>query len=343
MTSYRNFGDFLKDRETQERTPTPAKAAKAAKVDPISGGSVPTLATLATLAALDPQIRNATIDPPAAENDRVKSYRNFADFMKDRECTASPPEAEEAPEPTARWTQLVLQWGGSINEGVAVVQRVCAAAGSPGYWRRDHVGELFARLDEYRWNGRRKIQHLELIADRMKTDPMYWPASRPDQIIRGVDNDEIILRALARGPMTKAKLERVTGLSAAAISSRLLAMKKVGKVICIRPGVYALPQSGAARHVPACEAIIAALWWAPGHQATANILADETGLTRNAIDSSANRMIDTSTLVRPKRGVFALSLDTLTKIQRREPIRVGHSVFILDLQSQRVALRIVRG
>jgi hypothetical protein len=135
------------------------------------------------------------------------------------------------PEPTGRWTQLVLQWGGSINESVAVVQRVCAAAGPPGYWRRGLVGHLFARLDEYRWNGRRNIQHLELIGDRMSADPMYWPGSRPDQVARGNDNDEIILRALARGPMAKAKLERVTGLSAAALSTRLLAMKKVGKVI----------------------------------------------------------------------------------------------------------------
>jgi hypothetical protein len=177
----------------------------------------------------------------------------------------------------------------------------------------------------------------------MKADPMYWPASRPDQVAKGDDNDEIILRALARGPASKAKLERVTGLSAAALSCRLLAMKKVGKVICIRPGVYVLPQSGAPRHVPASEAIIAALWWAPGHQATANELANDTGLTRNAIDSSANRMIDTGALVRPRRGVFALSPDTVRKIQRREPIHVGHSVFILDLQSQQVALRIVRG
>jgi hypothetical protein len=49
---------------------------------------------------------------------------------------------------TARWTQLVLRWGGSINEGVAVVQRVCAAAGPAGCWRRGLVGHLFARLGD---------------------------------------------------------------------------------------------------------------------------------------------------------------------------------------------------
>jgi len=254
----------------------------------------------------------------------------------------APASSEEAPEPTACWTQLVLQWGGSINEGVVVVQRVCASAGPPGTWRRGLVGHLFVKMEEYRWNGRRKIEQLKVIADRMRADPMYFPGSRPDMVAVGRDNDEMVLRALAGGQRSKAKLERMTGLSKNAISSRLLVLKKAGKVICVNPGVFALPQSGAARHVPACEAMIAALWWAPSHQATANKLAAETRLTRNAIDSSANRMISTGALVRPKRGAFALSPDTLRKIQRREPIRIGHSVFILDLESPRVALRIVR-
>jgi hypothetical protein len=260
------------------------------------------------------------------------------------EVRPNPPAGPEyLPEPTTRWTQLVLQWGGSINEGVAVVQRVCASAGLPGTWRRGLVGHLFAKIDEYRWNGRRKIEHLKLIADRMKVDPMYFPGSRPDVIAAGRDNDEIVLRALTGGQRSKAKLERMTGLSKHAISTRLLLLKKAGKVVCVHPGVYVLPECGAARHVPACEAIIAVLWWAPSHQATANKLAAETCLTRNAIDSSANRMLNTGALVRPKRGVFALSSDTLRKIQRREPIRIGHSVFILDPASQQVALRIVRG
>jgi biotin operon repressor len=261
-----------------------------------------------------------------------------------RQLLDRPASSEEAPEQTARWTQLVLQWGASINEGVAVVQRVCAAAGPLGYWRRAHVGTLFAKMeDRHCWPGRRKIEQLKVVADKMKADQMYWPASRPDKTAAGRDNDEILLRALARGQRSVAQLVRMTGLSKNAVSSRLQILKKAGKVICVNPAVFALPESGAARHVPACEAIIATLSWAPGHQATANVLADETGLTRNAIDSSANRMIDTGTLVRPKRGVFALSPETLRKIQRREPIRIGHSVFILDLQSQRVALRIVRG
>jgi len=282
------------------------------------------------------------VQKPAA----ATGFEQFEQFEQG-EHTEGKPAAREGPsefqEPTGPWTQMILQWGGSISEGIAVVQRVCAAAGLPGTWRRGLVGHLIAKIEEYRWNGRRKIEHLNLIADRMKTDPMYFPGSRPDVVAAGRDNDEIVLRALAGGQRSKAKLERMTGLSKHAISTRLLLLKKAGKVVCVNPGVFALPESGATRHVPACEAIIAALWWAPGHQATANNLAVETCLTRNAIDSSANRMLNTGALVRLKRGVFALSPDTLRRIRRREPIRIGHSIFILDLASQQVALRIVHG
>jgi len=71
-------------------------------------------------------------------------------------------------------------------------------------------------------------------------------------------------------------------------------------------------------------------------------LAAEISHTRNSSDSAAYRMVKAGVLTHPERGVFALSPGTLRKIQHREPIHVGHNVFIPDLALPRVALRLVR-
>jgi hypothetical protein len=92
------------------------------------------------------------------------------------------------------------------------------------------------------------------------------------------------------------------------------------------PGVYALPKVGANRHIPACEAVITLLLTTPDNQASAAELVAGTGLTRC---NAAYGMVEKGVLVRPRRGVFALSPDTLRKIRRGEALKIGHSVLEL--------------
>jgi DNA-binding transcriptional regulator PaaX len=58
-------------------------------------------------------------------------------------------------------------------------------------------------------------------------------------------------------------------------------------------------------------------------------IVTNTSLSRNTVDSAAFRMLEKGALVRRegKRGVFALSADTLEKIKHGAVVRIGHEVF----------------
>jgi hypothetical protein len=204
--------------------------------------------------------------------------------------TARPPPVSE---PTDRWILIAQRWGASLAEASKLVNAVSTAAGFSGTERRARVGELFDRMEARRcWVGRRKVEWLKGVALEMRRDSL-------------------------------AKLRK------SVVTNWLPRMEKAGEVIRVRLGVYALPESGADQHVPACRAIITVLLQAQAKEARTVELVAKTGLPRNTVDSAAYRMISKGALVHPegKRGVFALSDDTLEKIRHGEAVRVGHEVF----------------
>jgi hypothetical protein len=66
------------------------------------------------------------------------------------------------------------------------------------------------------------------------------------------------------------------------------------------------------------------------------------GVTRNAVDSAANRMVEggrkKGLLVRPKRGLFSVSPEALRKIERGDVLRVGKKLLVLSQLSMWPAL-----
>jgi hypothetical protein len=337
---YRKFSDTLKDEVC---TPTPPKPPNAAKVAPAGSTEAQTLGALGGLGARAPS--GEFCNPPAsAWTDAQEERAAIVEFDGGATgcATASMQPIAKKPRATGPWELLIQKWGGSIKEAAEVVNSLCDAAGAPGTWRRDHVGELFTKMQaQHRWNGRRKIEWLVYVADKMQRLPMWWPASRPDLAALGREGRDAILRVMKRRPKghwPKAELQRATGKSEAAISSLVLSMCAAGEIDRVAPGVFALPRSGVRRYVPVSVAIINALLEAADHQAMAMQLAATIGVTRNAVNSAANRMVEAGLLVRPKRGVFALSPETLRKIERGDVLRVGKKMLVLSQLSMWPAL-----
>jgi hypothetical protein len=173
----------------------------------------------------------------------------------------------------------------------------------------------------------------------MQREPMWWPASRPDLAALGREGPDAILRVMKRRPKrrwTKAELQRATGKSEATINNLVLSMKEAGEIVCVAPGVFALPQAGARKHVSASWAIIHFLLSVPAYQATTEQLVVALGRKRNAVDSAAHRMLkayagnEKALLVQPQRGTFALSPHALRKIQRGDSLRTGKRLLVPD-------------
>jgi hypothetical protein len=281
---------------------------------------------------------NAENSAVAPADPSFSHFSHFSHFSQAAELRRGIAAAipEKATEPFLRWLHLVQTWGASINEAGAVVRRLCTAAGSPGTPRRVHVGELFAKMENYhRWAGSRRIKWLKTITNKMQRKPMYWPASRRDQTAAGRKGPDAILRVMKRAPKrrwTKAALQQATGMSKAVIANLMLSTCEAGEIIRVAPGVFVLPRTGVQRHVPVSVAIVMILLKAPAHQATTAQLAARIGGTRNAVDSAAHRMAQRvkkkGLLVRVGLGVFALSRETLNKIERGDSLRVGQRLLV---------------
>jgi hypothetical protein len=245
-----------------------------------------------------------------------------------------------APEPMGRWMLLVQRWGASVVEAAKIVNDLCTAAGVPGTERRAHVGDLFAKLERYRVGTRRKVEWLKAETIKMQRDSLRWPASRPDRAAAGRIGPESMLRVMRRDRKrrwTKDELRRATGFSKVRVTNLVSVMTKEGEIIRVSLGVYALPESGAERHVPACEAAVTVFLMAPDNQASVAELIAATGLKRHAITAACKRMIEKGVLVRRRSDVFVLSPNTLTKIRRGDAMRIGLSVLQLPQKDARAA------
>jgi hypothetical protein len=85
-----------------------------------------------------------------------------------------PTPGKRSPEPPGLeqigpWKMLIQLWGGTISEATELVESLRDAAGAPGTSRREHIGELFTKMQgQHCWNGRRKIEWLQYVADEMR-------------------------------------------------------------------------------------------------------------------------------------------------------------------------------
>src|SRR5262249_36638049 len=167
-----------------------------------------------------------------------------------RQRAASTSSSSSATEPPAGPETLALQrWGASPEAARDVVSRLVEIAGS----RLPNLDRLFDHMEQRRrWDGKRKVKWLCEQAEKMASDPVYWPASKKSRPTTGTD---MILDALKNGPRTKDELIQTTGKTATAIVSVTQSMAKAGEIMRVRPGVFALPTSDAVAHVGGSEAV----------------------------------------------------------------------------------------
>jgi biotin operon repressor len=154
-----------------------------------------------------------------------------------------------------------------------------------------------------RWDGKRKVKWLREQAEKMASDPVYWPASKKSRPNIGTD---MILDALKNGPRTKDELIRITGKTATAIASVTQSMAKAGEIMRARPGVFALPTADAVAHIGGSEAVVAALTTAGRAMSTRELVA-ATGKPRSAVDAALHRLRESGAVVTIRRGLFALA------------------------------------
>ena len=202
--------------------------------------------------------------------------------------------------PAGRQMFDLQRWGASQEHGRDLVARLVAVAGP----RLPHLDQLFERMRlRVRWDGKRRIAWIAEQAERMASDPVYWPIAKKQSAATGVD---AIMAALQGGPRTKAQLVKALAKSEPAIASLTQSLCDAGWIVRVRPGVYALPAVGAAAHVPASEAVLSALAAAGKPMTTAELCA-ATGKQRNAVDTALVRLKKLGTIVSVGRGLVALA------------------------------------
>jgi hypothetical protein len=202
--------------------------------------------------------------------------------------------------PTGRWMVLLQTWKAAPQQARDLADHLVAVAGH----RRAHLDQLFDRMEKrIRWDGKRRIMWLRQQADKLATDPAYWPSSKKSRPDLGTKE---ILAALQSGSRTKDALIEVTGKTAAAIASITQSMCASGEIVRLKPGVYALPSPGAVGHVSGSDAVFGVLKAAGREMTTAEIVT-AVGKPRTAVDAALFRLRESGTVITVRRGVFALA------------------------------------
>jgi DNA-binding HxlR family transcriptional regulator len=251
--------------------------------------------------------------------EQATAFGQFAHIAQDQGAPpkTGPMRQESLAKPTGRWMLLVQHWGGSVEEAIEIVTRVCVAAGAIGTLRRARVGDLFERMaTRHSWlGGRRKIEWLEDEAASMEADPMYWPRSRPDLATSNVRIIKRILSVLESGPKTKSEIRRATRITLPSLRCRLARLVREGAVKRIRPGLYDLSRDGARSHVPVSHAVVELLKRGP-----MKFLELKRAVGR-AIDRPVDTLRKNGVLAPGDRGPVRLSIEAFAKIERGEIIR----------------------
>jgi len=130
----------------------------------------------------------------------------------------------------------------------------------------------------------------------------------PQKVWRPARED--IMSAFARAPdriMTLAELMRVTGRTERrAVAFGVSVLERAGKLVRIRPGVFALPAEAHKAWRPARKDVLRALEDARKNTMTKAKLIKTTGRTRQAVGGAIVRLVRDGQIVRIRRGVFFL-------------------------------------
>ncbi len=198
------------------------------------------------------------------------------------------------------------KWGASPAEARELLASLVKAAGTD---RHSEIERMFGMMAKRRGlgGGRPKLEWLRKQVTKMREHPDYRPHFRaPHPKDRA--NTDAILAAIARAPnrrATKAWIVRATGIKPNTVTDLTAHLVRFGEIVRIKPGVFGLPGT-AKNYVTAATAIRDVLLGVPGNKATVADLVRITGKSRNAIYSSAWRMIEAGKLVRDRDGVYAL-------------------------------------
>ena len=167
---------------------------------------------------------------------------------------------------------------------------------------RQQLSQRFGRsLHAIRSVGQ-QLRHAGLIKTVWYGDRSMW--ARTDMAVDFFPMRNAILYALKQGPMTLPMLVRKTDKKMGSIKSELhLHLVSKGEVIRTRYGVYALPGT-APQYVSNKDAICAALKNGP---MTRQALASEVGSTPLLLQQFIDSLLAKGTIIRTKRGVYALA------------------------------------
>lgn len=199
------------------------------------------------------------------------------------------------------------EWGASSADARKLLASLVKAAGPD---RQSEIERMFGMIAKRRGIGdRQRLEWLRKQVAKMEAHRDYRPHFRaPHPKDRA--NAAAILAALAKIPnhqANKAKLARLTGIKPNTLSELTVYMVKCGELVRVEPGVFAMPQPGVAKnYVTAAVAIRGVLLGVPGNKATVADLVSVTGKGRNAIYSSAWRMVERGELIRVNEGTYAL-------------------------------------
>jgi hypothetical protein len=225
--------------------------------------------------------------------------------------------------PAGRWLFLLQAWGASPEDALELVARLIAAGGPLA--QRADAGEIINNITNASYPKRDKLNRLTNKLLRMEHE-----RARRDTILAG----------LGDGPKTLAQLAAIAGMTLDVASKLLSRMLREGEIIKTGHGTYTLPErSSETAYTPTDAAIINALLALPDFRGNIGQLIEGTGRDRIPVYDNAKRMsAPGGHLVRLTRGhgvkgVFELSTETLNKIRRGEPIRLGHKFVLFELPS----------
>ena len=117
------------------------------------------------------------------------------------------------------------------------------------------------------------------------------------------------MSAFARAPdstMSLTELISVTGRKEREVAHGVSVLLRGGKLVRIRPGVFALPAEAHKAWRPARKDVLRALEDAPKNTMTKTKLIKTTGRTAQAVGGAIVRLEQDGQIVRLKRGVFLL-------------------------------------
>jgi len=212
--------------------------------------------------------------------------------------------------------------GSSPEKAQELVSRLQAASGLAGSVHRGRVGEIIADIANLHCSNKYK---LTLITNKIRK--MERERARRDAIIA----------ALVDGPKDRGRVIEVVGETRDVTWRVMQRMLREGEIVQLEHGTYGLPEHSAAEaaYVTTDVAIINALL-TTGRGTVAKLTA-ATGKGRVAVYDNLKRMAkDGGPLVQLTRGhgvkaIFELSPETLHKIERGEPIRLGHKLLCFEL------------